>query len=197
MVKLGKPAIRLASRQLNSWWYNSAHLPPTGNNASNFRYDNLGWIKDSFIKNNPSFLDVAPENNFSFTQQLMSWNDNPVMMWSMYILKNKTNEDKKVDAYFQLSSRTSGIWGAYVVANGSLLVSYTSNSASPSWNFTDNNGLTVPANSGLVVLVQNGAYFHGQVGSTQTYFFRMVHNVKFNLPEGVEWDYDAYKQLLT
>ena len=178
---------------LSAWDGELPYCPPTGSNASKFTYANLDWLKENFIKKTATTLELAPRNNFHFQLQLPSWNDNPPRLWSMYLLKNNSNEDKKVEIIAQLSSRTSGVNGAYIVANGNVLLSYTSNTVN-TWSFTGGNAVTIPAGQGLLVFVQNGSYY--QNAYNNLYFFRVVHDIDFNLPEGVDWDYEAYAQLL-
>ncbi len=193
ITQLGKPAVRLFGRVMSAWDGELPYCPPTGNNASKFTHNNLDWLKKNFIKKTATTLELAPRNNFHFQLQLPGWNDNPPRLWSMYLLKNKSNEDKKVEITVLLSSRTNGINGAYVIANGNVLLSYTGNTVN-TWNFTGNSAVTIPAGQGLLVFVQNaGSYVNN---NNQFYFFRLVHNINFILPEGVDWDYEAYAQLL-
>jgi len=194
ITQLGKPAVRLFGRVMSAWDGELPYCPPTGGNASKFTYANLDWLKENFIKKTATALEFAPRNNFHFQLQLSSWNDNPPRLWSMYLLKNNTDEDKQVGITVQLSSRTNGINGAYVVANGNVLVSYTGNNVN-TWNFTGNNAVTIPAGQGLLVFVQNAGYYVN--ANNNFYFFRVVHDIDFVLPEGVDWDYEAYKELLS
>jgi len=189
ITQLKKPAIRLASRDMDWSYRETPYLPPTGNNTQKFTYQNLEWLKNNFILKTMIFLEFAPRNRFHTANHKVAWGNNYPIYWSMYLLKNNTDSDKTVSLGFQLSAYGNGVSGAYIVANGNVVYSYTNNGV-PSSNVN----LTVPANDGLLVLVQNCGYFINN--NNNTYHYYLVHKVNFNLPEGVDWDYEAYAQLL-
>jgi hypothetical protein len=194
ITELGKPAARLFGRVMSYWGKELPLCPPTGDNAAFFTYTNLDKVKEEFVKKTATVLEFCPRNVFHFQQQIASYGNNEPYLWAMYLLKNNTDQEKKIEITGKLSSRTNGLSGAYIVANGTVVLSYTSN-AIADINLSQDNAITIPPNSGMLIFVQHTAYYHNYNNSF--YLFRFVHNLDFNLPDGVDWDYEAYKQLLS
>jgi len=195
LVKLGKPAIRLFGR-IQSNNYRRMPFWITQNASSNeslFSYGRLEDLKNNFIKQSSPVLELMPRDVFNFQLGVDTYSGYYLYAWSLYILRNSTDSEKKVSLTARLSSRTSGNGGAYIVANGSKIYSYTSNNVvSPS--FSGNSAITVPPNSGVVIYVQTAAYqYNCNNGHCH---MELVHDIQFTLPEGVDWDYEAYAQLL-
>ncbi len=194
IVQLGKPAVRLFGTT-GAW----GTKLPFGNvdfsNAditSKISYTQLSEIKQQ-IKNTALSLQFGPRNSFSFNSHYISnAGANYEICWSFYILKNGSDEDKTVELNVRLSSFNNSVPAyAWVISNGVVLLSRTNNT----WNSHSLN-LTIPAGEGSVVYIQNGAWDWGTIGSTNVHILINIHDVSFYLPEGVEWDYEAYKQLV-
>ena len=193
LTQLGKPAIRLWGGIQSYWDSVLPYCPPTGNNTVLFTYSNLSAVKEEFVDKTTVTLEIAPKNHFHVATQVSALCDCWPYSWALYLLKNSTDEEQKVEITGQLSSRSNGINGAYIVANGNLIFQYTSNGV-PNINLTGDNALTIPPKSGLLIFVQNAGYY--QDDNYNTYTYRLIHRLDFKLPEGVDWDYEAYKQLL-
>ncbi len=197
LTKLGKPAVRLFKKI--TYFFNT--VPITGNSSyvQNIKYENLDWIKNYIVKNSSGSmnLEISTENTFDYQEIETYYNCNscPPQAYGLYILKNTTDEDKKVPMYTYLTSGGSSGWrGAYIIVDGTLIWNTTGNSTySPS--FTGDNSVKIPAKSSKVIYIHNAAYYWTNYGNT--YYYALRQWVRFNLPEGVEYDYDAYKQLLT
>ena len=197
LVKLGKVGLRLFAR-LSSYF---GSVPYTGNSSyvGRIRYGDLSWIRDNIVKNtgNPLKLEISSEKMFDFQEDHVYYNCGscPNQAIGLYILKNTTDEEKKVPMYTYLTSNGSSGWrGAYIVVEGATIWSTTGNSTySPS--FTGNNAITLAPKQSKVIYIHNSAYY--RTNNNNVYYYHLRQRVRFDLPEGVEWDYDAYKQLLT
>ena len=195
LTQLGKPAIRLVGR--TTWFYEG--LPVTGNssNASHLKYDELDWIKQNVVKPWAPTIELAPRDVFrlSFDHTYYNSNTAPDMAFSLFILKNTTEEEKQVSLSATLTANGStGNRGAYIVVEGVAKVSYTSNGKT-TFNLSGSSAITIPPKKSIVIYAHNSAYY--QTNNNNVYYYHFYQKFNFTLPEGVEWDYEAYKELLS
>ena len=118
-----------------------------------------------------------------------SWNEYNIAI-SAIILKNTTSENKAINLKAWLSSDNN--WKqtkAIVVANGKVLVEFTDKNI-----HTVDIEISIPANTDkFFIVVVNGAYrwtcWYGCM-------YALRHDIELTLPEGVNYDYEAYKEIL-
>ena len=195
LIQLGKPAIRLFG--ITGAW--NWKLPFGGANfntadiTASIRYASLESIRNN-IKNAALSLQIGTKNRFFFNSQFISnGGGNNVVTWSLYILKNDTDESKEVGLDVNLSSFNNWVPAyAWVISEGNVLLSRSNNNIA-SHTFS----VTIPPNGRNLIYIQNGSWDWGTIGNTNVHILVNHQEVAFTLPEGVDWDYEAYKELLS
>ena len=194
--KLGKPAVRLFGLG-SAWDFNLPFGGTNFNNDQNYKpkltYGLISSLKTQFKKSSFS-LQLGVRNAFSYASQNISNSaNNNTLAWSLYILKNTSKEDKQITVNTYLSSFSNWVPAyAWVISEGNVLLSRNTNTRTSN-SFT----ITISAGKGVVIYTQNGSQNWGSIGNTNVYMHLLTHNVSFDLPEGVEWDYEKYAELIS
>jgi len=188
--KLGKPAVFLWGTTFSAWDYEQPLDPTSQDQRVNFSYTNLKTLKTVFIPKVGFEVKITQKRRFHFNWASSFYGNNGPFAWSLWVLRNSSKETKEVQLTATLSSRSSGSNGAYIVVEGELIYSYTSNSSSAGGKFK----IQIPPNSSKLIYIQNWGYY--QTYNNSNYLFRLIHHVDFDLPEGVDFDYDAIAQLI-
>jgi len=190
LSKLGKPAVFLWGTTFSAWDYEQPLDPTSQDQRVNFSYTSLKALKTVFIPKVGFEVKITQKGRFHFNWASSFYGDNGPFAWSLWVLRNSSKETKEVQLTATLSSRSGGNSGAYIVVEGELIYSHTSNSPSAGGKFK----IQIPPNSSKLIYIQNWGYY--QTYNNSNYLFRLIHHVDFDLPEGVDFDYDAIAQLI-
>jgi hypothetical protein len=117
------------------------------------------------------------------------WNEYHIAL-SAIILKNKNTTNKTINLKARVSS--DNYWKqtkALIVANGKIVSEFTTNNI----NYVDTN-IEVPSNTDrFFIIVVNGAY---RWTTWNGAWYALRHNIELSLEDGIEFDYQAYKEIL-
>jgi len=98
LVKLGKPAVRLFGRIHSNNYYRMPFwiTQSSSSNESLFSYGRLEDLKNNFVKRSSPVLEIMPRDIFNFQLGVDTYNGYYLYAWSLYILRNFTDLEKKI-----------------------------------------------------------------------------------------------------
>ena len=200
LARLGTPAVRLfkeiANNVENRWRYKADPGWTNGrlaDSASEYTPENISALK-TLAQNIGMELQVGVKDRFVFERDYHTYDndwDEYHLAVSVIALANKTGAEQQVTVTVDASSDNAwNITHTCLVANGSVVFEWTDNNMRSNQSFD----LTIPAEQKLILVMSSGAYrwttWYGA-------WYSLRHNIVITKPEGIEYDYETYREILS
>ena len=200
LTRLGKPAVRLfkevANNVDNNWRFKVDPGWTNGrlkDSATQYTPENLPAVK-TLAQNLGMELQIGVKDKFVFERDYHCYNNN----WNEYhfavsviLLKNNSDLDKEITVTVDSSSDNNwNITHTCLVANGTVIFEWTDNNQRNNQDFN----ITIPASQKLVLVMSSGAY---RWDTWYGAWYALRQNITITKPEDVDYDYEAYREILS
>ena len=184
---------RALRNQVSNNWRNKAEFWSRLYDLRNeFRSENIDKVK-SYMHSLGAELTINPRNHFYYERDSHTygndWNEFNTA-FSLFIFKNNTYQEKKFTIYTYLSCDNNWSQTRICIINEGNCVYEQNGNGFYSPSFT----VVLPPNKKRhIVAIQNGAY---RWTTWNGAWYVLRHNIWFDLPEGVDYDFEAYAEIL-